>query len=126
MALGIETFSSLSGGNSFYKAVTHPEIADEAANLLKRLAEARSVAVYDPLGFLEGFAACHDLGGAPIEDVYVQAVGEIGGRRLGRRARTPSSLRPSTPTVWCNRYRTSPRDARGLRPWTACAWTHPC
>ena len=92
MALGIETFSSLSGGNSFYKAVTHPEIADEAANLLKRLAEARSVAVYDPLGFLEGFAACHDLGGAPIEDVYVQAVGEIGGRRLGRRALAISDI----------------------------------
>ena len=86
MPLGIETFSSLKGGNSFYKAVTHPEVADDAARLVGRLARADGVAVYDPLGFLEGFAACHDLGSAAIEAVYVQSVSQIGCRRLGRTA----------------------------------------
>ena len=92
MALGIETFSSLNGGNSFFKAVTHPEAAGGAASLVRRLAKAGGVAVYDPLGFLEGFAACHDLGAAAIEGVYVQAVDEIGRHRLGREALPVSQI----------------------------------
>ena len=92
MALGIETFSSLNGGNSFFKAVTHPEVAEGAARLVRRLAGARGVAVYDPLGFLEGFAACHDLNGAAIEGVYVQSVGEIGCHRIGRTALAVSEI----------------------------------
>jgi len=83
MALKIETFSSLKGGNSFFKAVTHPETAAPAAALLRRLAGARAVAVYDPLGFATGFAALRDLGEVSITGVYVQAVTDLGFERLG-------------------------------------------
>jgi hypothetical protein len=92
MALGIETFSSLNGGNSFFKAVTHPDAAEGAAGLVKRLAKAQGVAVYDPLGFLEGFAACHDLGEVAVDEVYVQDIDQIGCRRLGRQALPVSEI----------------------------------
>jgi len=92
MALKIETFSSLKGGNSFYKAVTHPEAADKAASLIDALERAESVALYDPLGFLDGFAACHDLSSVAITGLYVQAVTDIGKRRLGWTAQTITGL----------------------------------
>lgn len=90
MALQIETFSSLKGGNSFFKAITHP--AAPAAALLRRLAAARSVALVDPLGFAAGFAACCDLSGVELEGVYVQAVTELGQERLGRALRPVTAL----------------------------------
>jgi hypothetical protein len=92
MALKIETFSSLKGGNSFFKAITHPEAADQAASLVQRLQLAKRVALYDPLGFLEGFAACHDLSAVVVAGTYVQAVTEIGKERLGRVAEPVTSL----------------------------------
>ncbi|MEA2754519.1 MAG: hypothetical protein QOJ54_808, partial [Aliidongia sp.] len=95
MALKIETFSSLKGGNSFFKAITHPAVADRAASLVARLSAARRVALYDPLGFLDGFAACHDLGGVTIAGIYVQAVTEIGKPHLGRAALPVTALADS-------------------------------
>ena len=92
MALKIETFSSLKGGNSFFKAITHPAAADRAASLVRRLVEAGRVALYDPLGFLEGFAACHDLSAVEVAGLYVQGVTEIGKERLGRIAEPVTSL----------------------------------
>ncbi|MGB8841904.1 MAG: hypothetical protein WCC64_12645 [Aliidongia sp.] len=95
MALKIETFSSLKGGNSFFKAITHPAAANQAASLVARLSAGRRVAVYDPLGFLDGFAACHDLGAVPIIGIYVQAVTEIGKSHLGRPAEPITALADS-------------------------------
>lgn len=92
MALKIETFSSLKGGNSFYKAVTHPEAADKAASLIKVLERADSVALYDPLGFLDGFTACHDLASVSIAGLYVQAVTDIGKSRRNLTAQTINDL----------------------------------
>ncbi len=92
MSLKIETFSSLKGGNSFFKAITHPDAAGKAEALVRRLEAARAVAIYDPLGFLGGFAACRDLGDVTVEGVYVQAVKEIGQERLGRPARPVAGL----------------------------------
>ncbi len=93
MALQIETFSSLKGGNSFFKAVTHPDAADRAASLVARLEAAKALAVYDPLGFLAGFAVCHDLGRCSVEGVYVQSVEAIGKELLGRPAEPVTDLR---------------------------------
>jgi hypothetical protein len=92
MALRIETFSSLKGGNSFFKAVTHPDAAEAAARLVRRLEAAGPIALYDPLGFAEGFAACSDLSRCRIVEAYVQAVEEIGRERLGCRARPVTEL----------------------------------
>jgi len=95
MALKIETFSSLKGGNSFFKAVTHPATAAPAAALVRRLAHARSVAVYDPLGFATGFAALRDLTGVAITGVYVQAVTDLSQQRLGHGTRPVTELTQS-------------------------------
>ena len=92
MALKIETFSSLKGGNSFFKAVTHPEVAAPAAALIRRLGEARSVAIYDPLGFATGFGALHDLSKVRIDGIYVQAVSDLGQERLGHATRPVTEL----------------------------------
>jgi len=48
MKLNIETFSNVRGGNSFYKAVTHPLAARAVPRLLARIGD-RRLAVYDPL-----------------------------------------------------------------------------
>jgi hypothetical protein len=92
MALRIETFSAVKGGNSFFKAVTHPHVVPLAAALVARLEAAGPVAVYDPAGFTEGFAEFHDLSGVEISGCYVQAVTAIGAPLLGRTTRPLSEL----------------------------------
>jgi hypothetical protein len=92
MTLKIETFSSLKGGNSYFKALTHPDAAPRAAALVERLRAARSVAIVDPQGFLAGFATCWDLSSVEIEGVYVQAVAELGDTRLGHCVRPLGDL----------------------------------
>ena len=56
MPLQIETFSNVSGGNAFFKALTHPLAAEKAQALLGTLKAKGPVAIYDPLG-LAGLAA---------------------------------------------------------------------
>ncbi|WP_119459129.1 hypothetical protein [Rhodospirillaceae bacterium SYSU D60014] len=84
MALRIETFSNVTGGNSFFKAVTHPLAARSADMLLQRLAAAGRVAVYDPLGLLEGLAEFYDLSSIDVAGVFVQNVEGLGRSILGR------------------------------------------
>ena len=55
MALRIETFDNTRGGNTLYKALTHPHAARAARALLDALANCAPVAIYDPLGALEPF-----------------------------------------------------------------------
>ncbi|MBV8650982.1 MAG: hypothetical protein JO255_05910, partial [Alphaproteobacteria bacterium] len=86
MQLAIETFDNSKGGNSFYKAVTHPLAARRAAPLLQRLGEARRLAIYDPLGFAGGFDAIHGLARLKPAGVFVQDVTQVGRPRLGSRA----------------------------------------
>jgi hypothetical protein len=83
MTLKIETFSSVKGGNAVFKALTHPDAAPKAAGLLQRLGQASRVAIVDGQGLLDGFATCYDLGGVTIGGIYVQAVTDLGQRRLG-------------------------------------------
>ncbi|HZS85155.1 MAG TPA: hypothetical protein VFA50_19930, partial [Stellaceae bacterium] len=83
MQLDIETFSNRSGGNSFYKAVSHPVAARLAAQLIDRLSGVRRVAIYDPLGFAAGFDALHDLRRLPLAGVFVQDVTAVGRPVLG-------------------------------------------
>ena len=85
MALNIETFSNISGGNGFFKALTHPMAAPAFAALTARLAEAGPVAVYDPLGSFEAVAEFHDFSAVAIEGVYVQRVGDVGNAIAGTR-----------------------------------------
>ena len=94
MKLKIETFSNVKGGNSFYKAVTHPLAARAMPRLLERL-ETRAVAVYDPLGFASGLAEFYDLSRLKLAGCFVQDVTAIGGPILGRVAQPVTELRES-------------------------------
>jgi hypothetical protein len=86
MALRIETFDNSRGGNTLYKALTHPAAAGPAQALLARLARSGPVAVYDPSGAIEAFDAIFGLGQTEISGVYVQQIAKIGASILGREA----------------------------------------
>ena len=92
MGLNIETFSNVSGGNSFFKAASHPLAAKKARSLVKRLGRAGPVAFYDPLDCLEGFAALHDLGSVEVAHVFVQDIAKIGKTVLGRMTQPVTDL----------------------------------
>ncbi|HXQ50814.1 MAG TPA: hypothetical protein VN802_06960 [Stellaceae bacterium] len=91
MQLRIETFSNASGGNAFFKAVTHPLAARAAASLLHRL-EGGPVAIYDPDGQADAFAELYDLARLEIVGCFVQDVRAIGRPVLGRAAQPVTEL----------------------------------
>ncbi|MDX2027474.1 MAG: hypothetical protein SFW62_02430 [Alphaproteobacteria bacterium] len=76
--LKIDTFSNQSGGNAFYKAITHPLAAPKARNLLVQLQKAGPVAIYDPANQLASFAEFFPLGDIEIAGLFVQDVDHIG------------------------------------------------
>lgn len=84
MALKIETFSNVRGGNSFYKALSHPLTAERARTLIAAVADGGGVAVYDPHDFVEGMAEFYDLSSWDVRHVFIQRIESLGGRRLGR------------------------------------------
>jgi hypothetical protein len=92
MSLKIETFSNLKGGNSFFKAATHPNVAGPALALRRRLEAAKAVALYDPFGFAEGFAALFDLSRVTLAGTYTQSLAAIGKPLLGHTARPVTEL----------------------------------
>src|SRR5689334_10107945 len=101
MALRIETFDNLRGGNTLYKALTHPSAARPARVLLEALTDHGPVAFYDPHGALEPFEAVFGLEGIGIAGVYVQQIERIGCPVLGHPARPVTELaRSSAGTVF--------------------------
>ena len=93
MALTIETFSNVKGGNSFYKAISHPLAAKKAAMLIDRLAAATTIAIYDPYGLYSGFAEFYDLGALTIRYAFVQDIEQIGLSIAGCGAQPVTELR---------------------------------
>jgi hypothetical protein len=91
MALSIETFDNSSGGNTLYKALTHPHAAAAARALVAALAGAGPVAIYDP-GGAAGFAEIFGLDGIEIAGVYVPQVARVGACVLGRAARPANEI----------------------------------
>jgi len=92
MPLNIETFNNKTGGNAFYKAITHPLAAERGHALIARLANAGRVALYDPIGFLAGFAEIYDLSRLTVTGLYVQDIAAIGQRLQGLRAQPVTEL----------------------------------
>lgn len=92
MPLRIETFSNVTGGSSFFKAVGHPLAAPKAAILISRLASFAPVAFYDPLGLLSGLAEFYDLSSIPVAGVYVQDVERVGTEVFGHAAKPVTDL----------------------------------
>lgn len=92
MALKIETFSNAKGGDSFFKAIGHPNAQTAIRALLRRLTAAKPIALYDPLGAAAAFSEIHPLDGVGISGVFVQSVAEIGTSILGHRAQPITDL----------------------------------
>ncbi len=92
MALRIETFDKFRGGNTLYKALTHPHAAAAGRALVDGLRRHGPVAVVDPYGAVGGFAELFDLSGLDIAGVYVQDIARIGKPVLGRSARALPEL----------------------------------
>jgi hypothetical protein len=95
MALRIDTFDNVRGGNTLYKALAHPLAAAPGRTLIDRLKRYAKVAIVDPRGAVEGFAELFDLGGIDLAGVYVQDVARIGKETLGRRCRGVPALTES-------------------------------
>ena len=92
MALHIQTFSNVKGGDSFFKAVGHPRAVGAANALITRLAAAGRVAIYDPHGMAKAFAELHPLAGVEIAAVFVQNFADIGKTVLGHQAQPVTDL----------------------------------
>ena len=92
MALKINTFSNQSGGNSFYKAVTHPAVSSKAQELVAQLQKAGPVAIYDPNNQLASFIEFFPLHNIEITGYYVQDVELIGTEFFGHKAQPVTML----------------------------------
>src|ERR1051326_9304821 len=86
MALRIETFDNIRGGNTLYKALTPPHAAAPGRALVGALAAHPPTAVVDPLGAAEGFAEIFGLAGVELAGIYVQNIAQLGKEVLGWRA----------------------------------------
>jgi hypothetical protein len=83
MTLAIETFSNVTGGVSFFKAVGHPLVAKKASALIAEIAAAGPVGIYDPHGLADAFAELHDCSPLTIAASFVQDITKIGTPMLG-------------------------------------------
>jgi hypothetical protein len=92
MPLRIETFSNVSGGNAFFKALTHPLAAEKARELLGTLGARGPVALYDPLNMAEMVRQAYDIASLPVEGYYVQDVEAQGRAFADHRARLVTEL----------------------------------
>src|SRR5438067_1668336 len=92
MALRIETFDNARGGNTLYKALTHPCAAQAGRDLVAELALHGPVAIIDSQGAAAGFAEIFGLDGAEVCGVYVQDVAAIGRTVLGCKAAPVTGL----------------------------------
>jgi hypothetical protein len=91
----LRTFDNQFGRNVFYRAAIHPMTAPLTASMIEAVAQAESVAVYDPAGYFTDLAAMYDLSGWTIEGVYVQRVEEVGQDRAGFAARSVMAIADS-------------------------------
>ena len=87
MGRTIETFSNVKGGNSFYKAISHPSVAGKAKSLVDKLEKAGPIALYDPLGFFSGFDEFHDTSPVQFKDSFVQDIEQVGNKIAGLAAK---------------------------------------
>jgi len=92
MALRIETFDNVRGGNTLYKALTHPSAARAGQALVDALGRNAPVAVYDPSGAAAAFNEIFRLDKVEIAGTYVQQVARIETSVLGRAAEPVTEL----------------------------------
>ena len=84
MSLQLSTYDPKLGGHSLFKALGHPLAARQARPLLEALEAGPPVAIYDPLGQLDTFAALYDLSRVEIQAVLTNRIERLGTKVLGR------------------------------------------
>ncbi|MFP5344903.1 MAG: hypothetical protein ACLGGU_04615 [Gammaproteobacteria bacterium] len=87
MALNIQTFSNVQGGNALFKAFGHPLTAERAHAFIARLENAGALAIYDPLNHFSTFAELYDVSAWDVRAAYVQRIEELGRSVRGLPAR---------------------------------------
>jgi hypothetical protein len=92
MALRIDTFDNVRGGNTLYKALTHPRAARLGHALVSTLRRNTPIAVYDPDGAANAFNEIFSLDEVEIAGAYVQQTARIGECVLGRAAAPVTEL----------------------------------
>ena len=92
MALKIETYNNIKGGESYFKAIGHPKVVSKARSLVSTLCQHGPVAVYDPHGNLELFAEIYPLDELTIHAAYVQDVNQLDRQILSHRAQPITDL----------------------------------
>jgi hypothetical protein len=92
MALQIDTFDNVRGGNILYKGLTHPCAARLGNALVTTLRQNAPVAVYDPGGAIVAFNEIFSLDEVEIAGAYVQQTARIGELILGHRATPVTEL----------------------------------
>ncbi len=92
MPLNIETFSNVSGGNAFFKALTHPLAAEKAQELLAALAARGPVAIYDPLNLAGVAAQALPVARLRLSGYYVQDIEAQGRTFAGHAAKLVTAL----------------------------------
>ena len=85
MALNIETFSNITGGNGFFKAVTHPLALSKIARLIQHLKDAGPVAIYVAGAYVGAGTVSSVLAGEPLvlslgtDDILLASTTFVGG-----------------------------------------------
>ncbi|MEM7047191.1 MAG: hypothetical protein AAF442_06025 [Pseudomonadota bacterium] len=117
MMLNIRTFSNQVGGDPFFKAVGHPLVTPAIRQKLTSLPG--PMAVVDPLGHFESFAALFDVEGLQITGVFVPQFEKIGETVAGFTAQSISDLPGvSVRHVFVCAYDAG-RHIAALKPWLA-------
>ena len=82
-ALKIETFDNTKGGQAFFKAIGHPFVLSKIDELLNKLRGKPSVAVFDPDGFMNSFAAIHTIEGINVTHTFGRSYESLSQSILG-------------------------------------------
>ena len=78
MSIEIETFSNFKGGNSFYKAISHPLAAVKIKKLIHKVSKISKIALYDPFGFFSEFSKLYNTSSFKITSAFVSEIERVG------------------------------------------------
>jgi|TARA_B100000029_G_scaffold439707_2_gene456460 hypothetical protein len=92
MALNIQTFTNMTGGLPFFKAVGHPYASNKIKSIMDELGKDCLIAVYDPHDHATTFSEIHQLSLLNIVGVFVQDIKDIGKKTLGKTTRPVTEI----------------------------------
>ena len=92
MALNINTFSNITGGLPFFKAIGHPDASNKIKTIMSELGKDCPIAVYDPHGHATTFSEIYELSLLNIVGVFVQDIKDIDKKTLGKTTKPITEL----------------------------------